>query len=511
MIPELFEIPFIHVTIKSYGLMMVIGFLFAVALMRRLAVRLGEDPEDITNVALYALIAGVIGARLFYVIHYFDTFKGRLLSIFAIWNGGLEFLGGVILAIIVTITYLLRRKLSPARYMDMLVVGLMLGLAFGRIGCFLNGCCFGAATDSVCAVHFPYGSFPYQSQVFPDEKRNRPEPLMQLPDEFYGYESEDGETWFQADRSQQHKANLKPRDLLTEEQQKLISGEFRALGIHPTQLYSTTNALILCLLLYLFWRRNSLVRPGYTFSLMFILYGSSRFVLEMFRDDNPFESAWWVLYKGATVSQNLGIYMIAIGIILMAILSKSRPAKVKATAQKETKKPKPKRKAKKAKIFEPIVAKVGTVDVKKADTETAADTEMINALVETKPAEEEAASDFDEAEPEEVIMIDQPEVQIEQPEQDAAVYTAGLTELAEQTVKDAAGSETAPVVVVEQDEPDKEAYTAALKEAKQHADSERGDTINEPNPAESLRKAKGHLIKAKKRSKKKTGDKPSLD
>ncbi len=68
MLPELFEIPFVHLTVKSYGLMMVIGFLSAVYLIRRLSRDITPDPQLITNAALYSLIAGVLGSRLFFVI-----------------------------------------------------------------------------------------------------------------------------------------------------------------------------------------------------------------------------------------------------------------------------------------------------------------------------------------------------------------------------------------------------------------------------------------------------------
>ncbi len=337
MLPELFEIPFIHVTVKSYGLMMVIGFLAAVYVLRRLARRISENPDYITNAALYSLISGVIGARIFYVVHYFDQFKGNLASTFAIWNGGLEFLGGVALAIIVLLIYLYRQKLFVARYFDMLVIGVMIGLSFGRIGCFMNGCCFGAPTDSVCAISFPYGSFSYESQVYPNAKRNRIAPQLELSYEYYGYLGEDGTTWFPADNSNKYNAYLKPRRLLTPEQEKEVTtGKYRSLPVHPTQFYSSANALVIGLLLYLFWRKYAITKPGFTFALMLILYGSTRFGLEMLRDDNPLEQAWWAIYKGATVSQNISIYLVITGIALMAIMTKFKPVTPNKAIRKST-------------------------------------------------------------------------------------------------------------------------------------------------------------------------------
>ena len=86
----------------------------------------------------------------------------------------------------------------------------------------------------------------------------------------------------------------------------------------------------MCLILYLFWQRakkkagKPLTKPGSTFALMFILYGITRFCIESLRDDNPFEYAWWAIYKGGTVSQNLGIYMTIFGLALMAIFAKMK-------------------------------------------------------------------------------------------------------------------------------------------------------------------------------------------
>ncbi len=181
MHPELFRIPFTQLTVKSYGLMMVIGFLAAVHIIRKLSKNITPDPQMITNASLYSLVAGVIGARVFYVIHYFNTFKDDFLRAFAIWEGGLELLGGVVAAIAVIVLYLRYHKLPARQYLDILAIGLMLALAFGRIGCFLNGCCFGKPCDLPWAVRFPYSSYAYTSQVEPNPTRNRTVPQLNLP------------------------------------------------------------------------------------------------------------------------------------------------------------------------------------------------------------------------------------------------------------------------------------------------------------------------------------------
>lgn len=326
MFQELFRIPFTQLTVKSYGVMLVIGFLAAVYVIRRLSRNITPDPQMITNASLYFLVAGVVGARVFYVIHYFDTFRGDLLSVFAIWDGGLELFGGILAAITVIVLYMRYHKLPIRQYLDILAIGLMFALACGRIGCFFSGCCFGKPSDLPWAIRFPYGSDAYYSQVFPDEARNRPRPQLELPKDFFENVEKKGRLFTQ----------LKPFDKLTSEQKEMVtSGPYRCLAVQPTQLYSSANATALALLLYLFWKRSQKARQsqsaklftksGSTFALMFILYGITRFFIEFLRDDNPFEYAWWTIYKGGTISQNLGIYMLLGGLLLMAIFQKLSP------------------------------------------------------------------------------------------------------------------------------------------------------------------------------------------
>lgn len=314
MFPELFELPIVHLTLKSYGLMMVIGFVMAMLLMRSLSRRLGENVDHIANVALYALLSGIVGARIFYVVHHYEDFRSEpVWTLFATWKGGLEFVGGVILAVIVILLYLFRKKLSVGRYMDILAVGLMLGLAFGRIGCFFSGCCWGKPTDVPWAIRFPYGSDAYRSQVNPDYTRNRAEPRLELPEEYFAYDRGPDKRFSKV---------LRPLEELTENQRlEVTKGRYRCLPVHPTQFYSSANALVVCLLLYLFWRKVGHRKPGTTISLMFILYGLTRFGLEFLRDDNPLESGWWTIYNGWTISQNLGIYMAICGLVLFITLN----------------------------------------------------------------------------------------------------------------------------------------------------------------------------------------------
>ena len=243
MHPELFRIPFTSLTVKGYGLMLVIGFLLAVHVIRRLSKNITPDPQMITNASLYSLVAGVIGARVFYVLHHPENFRDDFAGVFKIWEGGLELYGGVLAAIGVIILYLRYHKLPARQYLDILAIGLMLALCFGRMGCFLNGCCFGKPCDLPWAVRFPTVtmrdrkldySFAYQSQVKPDLARNRASPQLRLPDDFF------------------NSGILKPYDKLTPQQKEMVTkGPYRCLSVHPTELYSSADAAVIGGLLYL--------------------------------------------------------------------------------------------------------------------------------------------------------------------------------------------------------------------------------------------------------------------
>jgi phosphatidylglycerol:prolipoprotein diacylglycerol transferase len=324
MHPELISIPFLHLTIRSYGLLLVIGFIAAVMVIRWLSRDFTVDPQHITNAALYSLIAGVIGARLFFVIHYFGAeFSGHLLRIPAIWTGGLELLGGVFLAVPVIIFYIWHHKLPMRHYLDALAIGLLAALVFGRVGCFLNGCCYGKPADVAWAVRFPYGSFAYRSQIRADPLRDRDQPRLHLPQDYFGYHDKQGE----------YTDDLKPANYLTPQQlEEATHGRYRCLAIHPTQLYESSGAVLLGLFLYAVLRRSRkaeqsgryplLTKPGSVFSLMFVFYGVMRFIIEGLRDDNPFE------IDHLTISQLFGIGLVILGLVCLVFFTTAKPERL---------------------------------------------------------------------------------------------------------------------------------------------------------------------------------------
>ena len=323
MFPELFKIPFTELTIKSYGTMLVVALLFSLWLIKKMCKRVGYDSEILTNATMYALIAGVIGARVMYVLHY-KVYEQGFFEIFAVWKGGLELLGGVIFAIGFLLFYLKRKKCDMLTNLDILSVVLLGGIAIGRIGCFLNGCCYGHITDAPTGVIFPYDSIVYNSQAYPDPDRDRDKPYLDLPAKFYGYSTDAG--WVSAQDVNKLRYPLKPRKLLSDAEKKLVSkdGPYHALPVHPTQLYSTVVHGFNCAMLCMFWYRfgsgtkREKKYKGCTFSIMFIMYSVFRFLIEFVRDDNPYE------IFTLTISQIISLAMFTLGILGLLYYSRRR-------------------------------------------------------------------------------------------------------------------------------------------------------------------------------------------
>lgn len=152
MHPILFRIG--GLTVHTYGLFMALGFLVGMAFAVREAKRASIDPEKISNLLFWIVIAAIVGSRLLYVMIEFRSFMTSPLEIFKIWKGGLVFYGGLILAIMVIIFYIRHNKLPLWKTMDVLAPPSAIGLVFGRLGCFSAGCCYGRPTDVRWAVTF---------------------------------------------------------------------------------------------------------------------------------------------------------------------------------------------------------------------------------------------------------------------------------------------------------------------------------------------------------------------
>jgi phosphatidylglycerol:prolipoprotein diacylglycerol transferase len=143
------------VPIFSYGFMLMVAFLVAAVLATREARRQRLEPEAILDLAPWILVASVLGARLAFVAQNADYFAAHPVEIFKVWTGGLTFHGGLAGGILAGVIFTWRRRLPFWRMADVIAPSLAIGYAIGRIGCFLNGCCYGSPTDLPWACRFP--------------------------------------------------------------------------------------------------------------------------------------------------------------------------------------------------------------------------------------------------------------------------------------------------------------------------------------------------------------------
>jgi len=383
MHPEFFTIPGVGVTVKTYGFCLMVGFLSAVWLAMRRAERVKANADRVLDVSFVALVFGVGGARAFYVAHYWKTdfamMPNKLLAAIDIRQGGLEFLGGFLCASLAILVYLSLKKESVRLYLDVLAPGAMWGLAFGRLGCFFNGCCFGGLCTVghdhearfPWAVQFPYGSPAHvrewedrratvpaelidsrgiQSALLfsgalslPVEQRQGPKRRVQLIEEALAeVRKSDGaasqvaalekelksanqavEAVYKKHRladldwAQQYPSRMSPERSTSVSELQNLAAQARSLPVHPTQLYSAIGAILLSgLLSAVFYQRK---RHGVVIGLLFVLYPISRVILEMIRADNPHDAA------GLTISQFVSVAMFLGGVVYLIALYRWLP------------------------------------------------------------------------------------------------------------------------------------------------------------------------------------------
>jgi phosphatidylglycerol:prolipoprotein diacylglycerol transferase len=144
--------------IHAYGLFLAIAFLFAGWLTGHRGRPHNLAEREMTNYVTLILIVSLIGARLYYVLGHPDRFAGRWGELIEIWKGGLVLHGGILAGVIVSFLYARRVGWRIGVLADVVAPGLAFGEAIGRIGCFLNGCCYGSPTSSVCGISFPEGT-----------------------------------------------------------------------------------------------------------------------------------------------------------------------------------------------------------------------------------------------------------------------------------------------------------------------------------------------------------------
>jgi phosphatidylglycerol:prolipoprotein diacylglycerol transferase len=163
MRPTLFQ--FGNIGVPSYGVMLVISFLVALWLVKHSARKLGIPPGIVEDLTFYVMLGVVIGGRVLYVLFHISQYENDILGILRIWEGGMIFFGGFIGGLLVGIIYLKRVKQPIMLFADMIAPAIALGEFFTRIGCFLNGCCFGKPSNLPWAITFPEGCAASSSPV----------------------------------------------------------------------------------------------------------------------------------------------------------------------------------------------------------------------------------------------------------------------------------------------------------------------------------------------------------
>jgi phosphatidylglycerol:prolipoprotein diacylglycerol transferase len=266
--------------LHMYGLMIAIGFLVILYFMQRDAKRaLGVDPNETSTMAFWVLVLGTLGTRVLHILMYPQFYSwSDPVGWINLTNGGLVFQGAIIPALVYTVYALRKRKIPFWPMVDCAAPYVPLAEAFGRIGCFFNGCCYGARAD-----HLPWAiCFPPQSPPW------------------------------------QHQHDKYPGAL------GLTDWSF---PVHPTQLYSSFSLFLIFVVLLLL-RKYWHPFPGFTFALYLVFTGIYRVIVEFFRDDmNPTNLGFGVL----TNQQVFALLSVVIGAWLFWYLWQRHVAEKKAT------------------------------------------------------------------------------------------------------------------------------------------------------------------------------------
>ena len=280
----LFEIPLPffqkYIPIYSYGFMLMVAFLVAIAVARWRARKEGIDPTRITDIGIYLVCAGIVGARIFFIIQFFEDYKNNLFSVFKIYEGGLVYYGGLFAGALTLFLYVRKHRLPVLKLFDIITPSIALGLGFGRIGCFLNGCCFGKL-----ATHIPWA--------------------VQFPRTIDKTGMIDGSPAF----LHQYELGL------------VHLSDTHTLPIHPTQLYSFLSDVVLFFLLNAFFKYRK--KDGEVLILFGIVYPIIRYSMELLRNDTP------LFFNFFTIAQIISISIFIISITLFVVLrwrrAKSNP------------------------------------------------------------------------------------------------------------------------------------------------------------------------------------------
>ena len=344
--------------IRGYGFCMLLGMVAGISVAAYRCREANIPVERLISLSFWLIITGIIGARLFYIIQYWEDFRGSenlFAALIDMTKGGLVVYGSLIGGMIGGVGFIVYTKIPLWKTADVVAPGMMIGLAFGRIGCLMNGCCWGGACDiDQIAVRFPAGAPPYirqfdNGQIIGLETKQIKNSEGEKTDTYEIKAIEENSIAAQYPLSVgqkikinyserrspdlertgkrvdmvlrgMHEQNLEFQDpgllllIDADSQQSLAMIPLedlpaRARPIHPTQVYSSINAFIIfsILMLYHSFRRGD----GETFALLLILYSPTRFLLEQIRSDE-----YGKFGTDFTISQWVSLGAIAVGIAL---------------------------------------------------------------------------------------------------------------------------------------------------------------------------------------------------
>jgi phosphatidylglycerol:prolipoprotein diacylglycerol transferase len=274
MYPVIFELPSWFpllggAPITSFGVFMLFAFLTGGYVLRAEMRRMGEDPDRAWDLVFMAVVGGIVGAKLYYLLLNYRELAadplGMILS-----RGGLVWYGGFLLATALVVWEIRRQKLPLAATADANAPALALAYAVGRIGCFLVGDDWGRPTDSWVGVRFPRGTPP--SHVDQIER-------------LFGI-------------------SVDP---------ELVERYGQVVPVHPTQLYEVAMST---LIFFVLWRLRGRHAPGWLFMLWLVLTGVERFLVEFLRaKDDRF-------FGALTLAQVISLAVVAVGVVGVARISR---------------------------------------------------------------------------------------------------------------------------------------------------------------------------------------------
>ncbi len=313
----------VGVAVRGYGVMLLLGVGSSVGLAVIRARRYGISEEIILAIAPWLIVGGIAGARLFYVIEYREQFlTGELGStlgkIFNFTEGGLVVYGSFIGGFLAGVVSVLKYRLPFLRMGDIIVPCLFIGLGFGRIGCLMNGCCYGNPCEADWkALRFPNGSPVFQNQLESGQlvgitlNPSGDRVAAVVPNSVAarsGIAEGDDVAKLGLVRSVEEANPKLPAEDAPLGSLALVNGVEHywpasqlprvADPVQPTQIYGSIGGFLLCLSLCVLSRY--VTREGWVMFIGFASYAVLRFVMEMLRNDEPgqfgtsFTIAQWV-------------------------------------------------------------------------------------------------------------------------------------------------------------------------------------------------------------------------